>query len=153
MEKNEVVSLWVQSGAVLVALAASVIALIVSALDRRNSRQIAAKDRQAALEREQLIYEQEALLRLLQNLRRGGHTDQSVIQDMGAEAGALIGVIGQDRLPRNWEKKIGKTDEELLAYVDNEEKPEWQRRTVEAQIALNEVTREIRDRIAKGDGV
>jgi len=148
-----VVSLWVQSGAVLVALAASVIALIVSALDRRNSRQIAARDRQAALEREQLMYEQEALLRLLQNLRRGGHTDESAIRDMGAEAGALIGAIGQDKLPRNWEKRIGKTDEELLAYVDNEEKPEWQRRAVEVQIALNEVTREIRERIVKGDEV
>src|SRR5699024_12445607 len=135
------VSLWVQSGAVLVALAASVIALMVSALDRRNSRQIAARDRQAALEREQLMYEQEALLRLLQNLRRGGHTDESAIRDMDAEAGGLIRAIGQDKLARNGVKRIDQTDDGLLPYVDNEETPERHRRAGAVQIALKAVTR------------
>ena len=152
MDTNEV-TLWVQAGAVVVAVAASVVALVVSALDRRNSSRIAAEDRRAALEHGQLMFEQEALLRLLQNLRRGGHSDTTVSKDMGAEAGALISVVGPERLPRNWAKRVAQTDDELLAYVDDEEQPEWQRRAVEAHIALNDVTREIRERIAARDGV
>lgn len=152
MDTNEV-TLWVQAGAVVVAVAASVVALAVSALDRRNSRRIAAEDRGAALEHGQLMFEQEALLRLLQNLRRGGHSDTAVSRDMGAEAGALISALGPDRLPHNWAKRVAQTDDELFAYIDDEEQPEWQRRAVEAHIALNDVTREIRARIAAKDVV
>lgn len=152
MDANEA-TLWIQAGAVVVAVTASVVALAVSALDRRNSRWIAAEDRRAALEHGQLMFEQEALLRLLQNLRRGGHSDTAVSRDMGAEAGALISAMGPERLPRNWAQRVAQTDDELLAYVDDEEQPEWQRRAVEAHIALNDVTREIRERIAARKGV
>lgn len=152
MDINEV-TLLVQAGAVVVAVAASVVALVVSALDRRNSRLIAAEDRRAALEHGQLMFEQESLLKLLQNLRRGGHSDSTVSKDMGAEAGALISVMGPERLSRNWAKRVAQTDAELLAYVDDNEQPEWQRRAAEAHIALNDVTREIRERITARDGV
>lgn len=152
MDTNEV-TLWVQAGAVVVAVAASVVALVVSALDRRNSRRIAAEDRRAALEHGQLMFEQEALLRLLQNLRRGRHSDTAVSRDMGAEAGALISALGPGRLPHSWAKRVAQTDDELFAYIDDEEQPEWQRRAVEAHIALNDVTREIRARIAAKDVV
>ncbi|NVN00692.1 hypothetical protein [Arthrobacter sp. SDTb3-6] len=149
MNTNEI-TLWVQAGAVVVAVGASIVALVVSTLDRRNARWIAAEDRRAALGHAQLMFEQEALLRLLQNLRRGGHTDSVISKDMGAEAGALISAVGPEKLPRNWAKQVAQTESELLAYVDDEEQPDWQRRAVEAHIALNDVTRDIRERIAAG---
>lgn len=37
---------WIQAGAALAAVAAAIIALVVSALDRQNSRAIAASGRQ-----------------------------------------------------------------------------------------------------------
>lgn len=146
MTKEEI-ALWVQVAAVVAAVVAAIIALIISALDRRNARQIAAEDRRIALEHDQLLFEQSELLRLLQNLRRGGHTDADKIKDMGAEAGAIIGAIGPERLPRNWEARIAQTDEELREFMDDASQPEWLRRSVEAQVALNEVTQEIRERL------
>ncbi|KNH15720.1 hypothetical protein ACU18_16135 [Arthrobacter sp. ZBG10] len=74
MTKEEI-ALWVQVAAVVAAVVAAIIALVISALDRRNARQIAAEDRRIALEHDQLLFEQSELLRLLQNLRRGSHTD------------------------------------------------------------------------------
>lgn len=53
-----------------------------------------------SLEHSQLLFEQEVLLRLVQNLQRGGHTDPQTSNDMGVEAAALIGVLGPERLPR-----------------------------------------------------
>lgn len=148
MTKEEV-ALWVQVAAVVAAVVAAIIALVISALDRRNARRIAAEDRRAALEHSQLLFEQSELLKLLQNLRRGGHTDEDKIKDMGAEAGAIIGAIGPDRLPRNWEARVAQTHEELRVFMDDPSKPEWLRRSVEAQVALNEVTQEIRERLAR----
>ena len=148
MTKEEV-ALWVQVAAVVAAVAAAIVALVISALDRRNARGIAAEDRRAALEHSQLMFEQTALLRLLQNLRRGGHTDSAISKDMGAEAGAIIGAIGPERLPRNWEARIAKTDAELRDFIEDEKEPEWLRRSVEAQVALNEVSQEIRERLGR----
>ena len=85
---------------------------------------------------------------MLQNLRRGGHSDSDISKDMGAEAGAIIGAIGPDRLPRNWAKRVAKSDEELREFMDDDTEPDWLRRSVEAHIALNEVTQEIRERLA-----
>lgn len=146
--KQEDIALWVQVAAVLAAVAAAIVALVISALDRRNARQIAAEDRRAALEHSQLLFEQTELLRLLQNLRRGGHTDPDKIKDMGAEAGAIIGVIGPERLPRNWEARIAKNADELHEVMEDESEPGWLRRSVEVQLALNDVTREIREQLA-----
>lgn len=141
---KEDIALWVQVAAVIVAIGASVVALIVSALDRRNTRKIAAADRLMALRHGRLTFEMEALLRLSQNLQRGGSNDTQKSRDMGAEAGAIVGAIGPERLPQNWEKRIEKTEEELRAFVADEANEDWLRRAVEAQLALMEVTEEIR---------
>lgn len=148
MTKEEI-ALWVQVAAVVAAVVAAIIALVISALDRRNARQIAAADRRIALEHDQLLFEQSELLRLLQNLRRGGHTDGDKAKDMGAEAGAIVGALGPGRLPRNWATLIAKTDDELRDFLDDASQPEWLRRSEEAQVALNEVTKEIRDRLIR----
>lgn len=65
----------IQISAVLAAVAASIVALVVSALDRRNERRIADADRASALRHAHLMFELEAVTRLSRNLNRGGSTD------------------------------------------------------------------------------
>ncbi|PPB50520.1 hypothetical protein C4K88_01080 [Arthrobacter pityocampae] len=145
---EETLALWVQVAAVLVALGASMVALLISAQDRRAARKIAEEDRRAALLHGKLLFEMEALLRLTQNLRRGGSSDSQTSKDMGAEAGALIGALGPDLLPQSWDLRIGQTEEELLRFVADEEQPGYLRRSAEAQIALGRVAEEIRRKSA-----
>lgn len=158
MSTNDL-TLWIQAGAVVAAVAAvaaAIIALIVSALDRKNTREIAASDRDAArklvaedrtaaLRQSQLLFEQEALLRLLENARHGGSTDTLKSADLGAEAGALIGLFGADRLPLNWASRVAQTPEELRAFVADESCHAFLRNSVEIQLALEGVTAEIRE--------
>ncbi|WBM80674.1 hypothetical protein KIV56_04555 [Cryobacterium breve] len=149
-------TLWIQAGAVVAAVAAAIVALVVSSLDRQNTRQIAASDREAArslsaedrtasLRQSQLLFEQETLLRLLENARHGGSTDDLKRADLGAEAGALIGLFGPDRLPLNWANRVAKTSEELEAFAADESKQPFLRYAVEVQLALEEVTTQIRE--------
>ena len=144
-------TMWIQAAAVLVAVCASIVALIVSWLDRRNARAIAAKDRAASIRRDKLMFELEALLKLLQNLTRGGHKDENIRKDMGAEARALTGTLGKERLPRNWEKRIEKDDEGLIEFMNDESNEEWLRNSVEVQLAMNTVLDEIRHLMGEQD--
>lgn len=138
-------ALWVQVAAVLAAVGAAIAALVVSALDRRNARRIAAKDRAVGVRQSHLLFQLESLLRLEGNLRRGGSNDEQKRRDMGAEAAALIGAIGPGRLPMNWANRIGKDDDELREFVEDESNLDWLRRSVEAQRALNAVVAELRE--------
>lgn len=138
------IALIVQVAAVVAAVGASIVALIISALDRRNAWKIAAKDRKDSLRQAQLLFEQEVLLRLLQNARRGGSTDKLERNQLGAEAAALIGLLGPERLPMNWEGRVGQNEEELRAFLIDTSKKEFLRRAVEVQLALNSTTAEIR---------
>jgi hypothetical protein len=140
------IALLVQVAAVVAAVGASIVALIISALDRRNARKIAAKDRKDSLRQAQLLFEQEVLLRLLQNARRAGSTDPLERDQLGAEAAALIGLLGPERLPMNWENRVGKnqSEDEMRAFVADASKQEFLRRAVEVQLALNTTTAQIR---------
>ncbi|TAP25925.1 hypothetical protein [Arthrobacter sp. S41] len=142
---TEETTLWVQAAAVVVAVGASIVALIVSALDRRNARSIAAKDRELAVRQATLMFELESLLRLGQLRRRGGHVDKEKSTDMGAEAAALVGALGAERLPKNWLGAVDRDDAGLRAFVDDESNEEWKRKAVEVQLALNAVTAEIQE--------
>lgn len=144
---TEEITLWVQTAAVVVAVGASIVALVVSALDRRNARSIAAKDRELAVRQAKLMFELESLLRLGQIRRRGGHIDKDKSKDMGAEAAALVGAIGAERLPKNWLGAVERDDAGLRAFVDDESNQEWQRKAVEVQLALNAVTAELHELI------
>lgn len=141
-----VLTLWIQAGAVVIAVGASIVALAVSAFDRRNARQIAAADRREALERSQLLFQQGSLLQLEKILRRGGHADSAISKDMGAESAALISAIGPELLPRNWKKRIGTAPDVLEKMMDDEAFPDWERRAIEAHIALMKVNDEIEQR-------
>ncbi|RAX48946.1 hypothetical protein DQ353_12565 [Arthrobacter sp. AQ5-05] len=142
---TEEIMLWIQAAAVVVAVGASIVALTVSALDRRNARAIAARDREVAVRQAKLMFEMEALLRLAQIRRRGGHVDKDISKDMGAEAGALVGALGADRIPRNWAGAVDRDEAGLLEFISDESKEGWQRDSVEVQVALNAVTAELRD--------
>lgn len=138
------IALLVQVAAVAVAVGASIVALTISALDRRNAWKIAAKDRKDSLRQAQLLFEQDVLLRLLENERRGGSADKLERDQLGAEAAALIGLLGPDRLPMNWQGRVGQNEEELRAFLIDTSKQEFLRRAVEVQLALNSTTAEIR---------
>jgi len=158
MTINEL-TLWIQAGATVAAVAAAIIALVVSALDRKNTRTVAASDREdarelaredraASLRQSQLLFEQEALLRLLENARHGGSTDALRRADLGAEAAAIIGLFGPERLPLNWANRVAKTPDELREFVKDDTNQEFVRHSVEVQLALAEVTEEIRTLLA-----
>src|SRR5450756_483483 len=102
-------SLWIQTLVAVAAVAAAIVALVVSAKDRENARQIAAEDRRAALEHAKLMFDLDVLLRLSENFERAGHVDKEVAKDMGAEARALLNVLGPERLPQAWADKRGAT--------------------------------------------
>lgn len=141
-------ALLIQTAAVVVAVGAAVAALVISWLDRRNARRIAADDRAAALSREKLLLELALLQRLTENLSRGGSSDPQVSKDMGAEALSIIGVIGPDRLPTNWAKRIGE-EGHIRDVMNDPATPEWLSRSIEAQLAVEEVVGEIRTLMAK----
>lgn len=137
MTINEL-TLWIQAGATVAAVAAAIIALVVSALDRKNTRTVAASDREdarelaredraASLRQSQLLFEQEALLRLFENARHGGSTDALRRADLGAEAEAIIGLFGPERLPLNWANRVAKTPDELREFVKDDTNQEFVR--------------------------
>lgn len=142
---------WIQTAAVLVAVGASVVALIVSWRDRVNARKIAAADRKAALAQAKLMFDMEALLRLLENQNRGGSTDDLERKRLGAEAMALVGLIGPERLPILWQRRIGHDDEELQEKLaDGSDSPDFIKWAIEVQLALNKVVDEIRQVVSRG---
>lgn len=143
---TENVTLWIQAGAVVVAVGASMVALFVSWRDRLNARRIAAEDRRAALAQSKLMFDLEALFRLLENQNRGGSTDDLERSRLGAEAMALVGLIGPERLPALWQRQITLDDEGLRGKLARDsDTPEFIKDSIEVQLALNEVVREIRD--------
>lgn len=148
---TENLTLWIQAGAVVVAVGASIVALTISQLDRANTRKIASEDRRAALAHAKLMFDLDALLRLLQNTSRGGSTDALEKKRLGAEEMALVGLIGPDLLPRMWERRIGLSDDDLkVKLTDSEEDtPEFVKWSIETQLALNKVVSEIHEIISR----
>ncbi|MET4003925.1 hypothetical protein ABIB48_002663 [Arthrobacter sp. UYCu511] len=152
MDTNEV-TLWVQAGAVVVAVAASVVALVVSALDRKNSRQIAAADRRAALELSQLLFQQESIVKLAQTLKLARNSDTDVRGSLLDEAEALIYAVGPELLPRNWAKVSTRTDSRKQELIEGDSvNPEFQR-LLEVQLALTGLMNQIRKQMVVKDGI
>jgi len=132
------------------AVGASIVALVISYLDRRTQREIAKADRVESLRHAQLLFEQTQLLRLLENNRRGGSSDKLESARLGAEAAGIVGMLGPDRLPLSWVFDVDDDpDFDLKAFVADDKSPLWQRKTAEVQLALNKVTAEIREYLNK----
>ena len=135
---------FIQTAAVLVAVVASLVALFTSSRDRANARKIAAEDRRVALEQAKLMFDLEALLRLLQNHNRGGSTDALERKQMGAEAQAIIGMLGPDLLPQLWDRRIGVEEEKLREMLADDTTQEFKKWQYETQLAMNATTARIR---------
>lgn len=140
----ELAAVIVQALATLVALGAAIAALAIGSADRRNAREIAEADRRTSARQAQLIFEWEAAKRLSILEARGGHADPVISKDMGAETLALIGLLGADRVPNMWKRRVGKTTAELQTFVDDTTNEEFLRDSVEAELAMEEIARELR---------
>lgn len=142
-ETAEVVNLWIQSAVALAAVGAAIVALVVGAMDRKVAREIAAEDRRASLEQAKLMFDLEVLLRLSQNIERAGHSDKAISRDMGAEAAALLNIIGAERLPQTWADKRASTEEQAREFAAQPDTPPYKRHAVEVYLEINRVTRRI----------
>lgn len=137
----------IQGAAVLAAVFAAIVALVISALDRRNARRIADADRASSLRHGHLMFELQALTRLSENLNRGGSTDRQEVARMGAEALTLVGVLSPERVPELWERKVGDDDRLRAAFADPD-MPDYKKEAIEAQLGISAVLRDIRNEIA-----
>lgn len=134
----------IQIVAVVVALGASIVALVIASMDRRNAIKIAEDDRRAAVNQARLLAELEAAVRLSVLEARGGHTDPVVSKDMGAETLALIAMLGPDRVPEMWKRRVTRSDQELRAFIADENEPQFLRDAVEAERAVHDILGEMR---------
>ena len=134
----------IQVVAVVVAIGASIVALVIASMDRRNALKIAEGDRRAAVDQARLLAELDAATRLSVLEARGGHTDPVISKDMGAETLALIAMLGPDRVPEMWKRRVAKSDEELRAFIADENEPQFLRDAVEAERAVHDILHELR---------
>lgn len=134
----------IQIAAVVVALGAAIVALVIASMDRRSAIGIAEDDRRVAIDQARLLAELEAAVRLSVLEARGGHTDPAVSKDMGAETLALVAMLGPDRLPQMWERRVTKSDEEFRAFIADESRPEHLRDAVEAERAVQAILDDLR---------
>jgi hypothetical protein len=132
---------WIQVVAVLTAVAASIVALSVSAKDRRNAREIADADRAASLHHARLLFELEMATRLLENNNRGGSTDPLERAQLGALT--MIGVLGRKRVPRQWDRRVDRNDDGLADLISDPQMPDWKKDAFESQLAVNAILRAI----------
>lgn len=140
---QEQLSNWIQVAAVLAAVGASIVALVVSALDRRNARTIADADRAASLHHARLLFELEMATRLLENNNRGGSTDDVERAQLGAEALTMVGILGRGRVPRQWDRRVARDDEGLSDLLADPDLPDFKKDAVESQLAVNAILRAI----------
>ena len=144
----QAISTVVTLGAVIVALRIATTdrkhAAEIAELDRAHAFDIAETDRKSSAHQARLIVELDAARRLAILEARGGHTDSAISKDMGAETLALIGFLGPDRVPRMWDRRVGKTDEELSDFINNDAEPQFLRDSVEAEQAMVSIAREMR---------
>lgn len=156
-------SIIAQGVAGLGAVASAIIALTIAGKDRREAArlakesadlqlQLATSERAFRIEHDRLTSEREALLRLSQNLARGGSTDALERAQMGAEALAIVGMIGPEKLPLYWAQHVEMSDEDMLKFAEEEDTPEWVRWSIEAKVALSRTLQEIKDLQAQERG-
>lgn len=113
-------------------------------MDRRNALRIAEGDRRASVDQARLLAELEVAIRLSVLGERGGHTDPVIVNDMGAETLALIAVLGPDRVPEIWKRRVTKSDEELRAFIADKSEPQFLRDADEAERAVYDILHELR---------
>lgn len=156
----------IQTLAVLAAVGASLVALAIAAKDRKHSARIAGQDREhsaavadadrahaasvaaadraATMHQLRLFSELDAAKRLAVIEARGGHSDPVARKDMGAESLALVAFLGPERVPMMWQRRVGKSDDELRDFAQDENNQQFLRDSVEAERAVHAIIRDIR---------
>jgi hypothetical protein len=132
----------IQLAAVLVAAAAAIVALAIATIDRKTQLRIARH--QARLSR--LTVELEYAVRLSANNTRGGSTDALERAQLGAEAAALVSVVGARWAPLQYaEKMSNQTPTELRAKLDDDESetPTWVKWKIESALAVQAIVDEL----------
>ena len=130
----------IQVIAVVVALGASGCALYIASKDRRTQLRIARSEQRRSVLALELAY----ALRLAENRARGGSTDPNETQRLGAEASALVSVVGSRWVPNQYQYAMdGHTPESLAAYHAEEDTPDWVRNRTEALLAVQRIIDEI----------
>lgn len=108
-------------------------------MDRRSAAAIADKDRRSARREAERRHRLDLLIRLAQNLERGGSSDSLERARLGAEASALITALGPDVLP---ELFAAQGDyEEGIQRLSSKPSSEWNwaERADAVRIALRDV--------------
>lgn len=134
---------WIQTAAVLAAVAASIIALRIATKDRQLQRELARLDREQA----RLTAELELAVRLSENLNHGGSTDPRETKRLGAEAMALVSVLGEGRVPRYYRHVMGGRSVDEIEIAPDEpgaETPRWVQWRNEAAVAVQRIAAELR---------
>lgn len=130
---------WIQILIAIVAVGASVVALIIANKDRKTQMRIARLNR----DHSRLLLELEYAIRLSANRNHGGSTDPQERKKLGAESLAFAAVIGEKWVPRQWERATdGRTLEEmraLLAGGPTKEQPEWVLDKIESALAIRAI--------------
>lgn len=137
------VSDGIQLAATLVAVGASIVALVIASLDRRTQLRIARETR----EQSRLALELEYAVRLSANKNMGGSAEDAERKRLGAEALALAGVVGPRWAPRQYSRAMNyRTPEELrerLADSDETRTPRWVKDKIEAGLAVQAIVAEM----------
>src|SRR4051812_17244191 len=105
----------IQIAVVIAAVGSSIVALVIAAKDRRAAAIEASRERKF----QSLRAELDLALRLLKNTTRGGSTDDIERAQLGAEQMALVGLLGEKRIPRLWKRRMDVDDEGLHAMIDD----------------------------------
>jgi hypothetical protein len=120
-------ALVVQIIGVCVTTLSVIAALSIAVYGNRAADRRAEADRAAAREDAQHRLDLEMLVRLAENLQRGGSTDPQESTRMGSEARALLGALGPERLPLAYAEYTALAGDELRAHIDDESREEWKR--------------------------
>lgn len=131
---------FIQLLAILVAVGASVVAIVIATQDRKTQLRIALQDREQA----RLALELEYAIRLSANRNMGGSTDPAETKRLGAEAMALVGVVGERWVPQQYEHIMdGHTPETLAAAHAGDDTPQWKQWRTESTLAVQRIVAEI----------
>ncbi|WP_431278250.1 hypothetical protein [Leifsonia poae] len=129
----------IQIAVVIAAVGSSIIALCIAAKDRRAAAEEASRERKF----QSLRGELDLAMRLLTNTSRGGSTDPLERARLGAEQMALVGLLGEKRIPRLWKRRMNVTDEALRKMLDDPQEKDFKKWEYESLLAVNEIVREL----------
>jgi hypothetical protein len=124
-----------QTLGIVTTLAGVAAALKIAVTGNRAADRRAEADRAAVRHAAQHRLEVELLLRLAENLTRGGAQNPQEVARMGAEARALIAALGPERVPLSYEEYAASTDKLRTTMADTSE-PLWLRQSIEALLEL-----------------